>query len=179
MNQTSNPAYAAFLRAIDTGDLPALGPEQPALARPIAALGQAVAALGLSSSTANLACSAALLWHGHLHESHTLSQDIGSANGSFLHGIMHRREPDYSNAKYWFRRTGDHPCYPSLASQVEAYLGVTGNEVLAKRLVPGAQWDPFEFVDAVESAIHTGQHVDALQNVQRLEFESLVASFLA
>ncbi|MDP6794245.1 MAG: hypothetical protein QGG00_02525 [Verrucomicrobiota bacterium] len=168
-----------FLRVIDTGDLPGLGPEQRTSARPIAALGQAVNALGQSPATANLARSAALLWHDHLDESHMVSQGIASTDGSFLHGIMHRREPDYSNAKYWFHRVGDHPCYPSLASQVEAYLGVTGNEALAKRLVPGAQWDPFQFVDAVESAMHTGQHVDALQNIQRLEFESLVASFLA
>ena len=53
------------------------------------------------------------------------------------------------------------------------------NEALAKRLVPGGQWDPFAFVDAVESAMQNGQHVDALQNVQRLEFESLAAAFLA
>jgi len=169
----------AFLKAIDTGDLPALGPEQRASAKPIAALGQAVDALGLSSSTANLARSAALLWHDHLDASHDISQDLPSADGSFLHGIMHRREPDYPNAKYWFRRAGDHPCYPALAGQVAAYLGVTGNEALAKRLVPGGQWDPFAFVDAVEAAMQNGQHVDALQNVQRLEFESLAASFLA
>ena len=31
----------AFLKAIDTGDLPALAPEQRASAKPIAALGQA------------------------------------------------------------------------------------------------------------------------------------------
>ena len=169
----------AFLKAIDTGDLPALGPEQRASAKPIAALGQAVDALGLSSSTANLARSAALLWHDHPDASHDISQDLPSADGSFLHGIMHRREPDYPNAKYWFRRAGDHPCYPALAGQVAAYLGVTGNEALAKRLVPGGQWDPFAFVDAVEAAMQNGQHVDALQNVQRLEFESLAASFLA
>ena len=102
----------ALLKAIDTGDLPALGPEQRASAKSIAALGQAVDALGLCSSTANLARSAALLWHDHLDASHDISQDLPSADGSFLHGIMHRREPDYPNAKYWFHRAGDHPCYP-------------------------------------------------------------------
>ena len=167
------------MKAIETGDLPALGPEQRASAKPIAELGQAVDALGLSPSVAILARSAALLWHDHLDASHDVSQDLPSADGSFLHGIMPRREPDYPNAKYWFRRAGDHPCYPALAGQVAAYLGVTGNEALAKRLVPGGQWDPFAFVDVVESAMHNGQHVDALQNVQRLEFESLAASILA
>ncbi|MBC8243808.1 MAG: hypothetical protein H8E20_05390 [Verrucomicrobia bacterium] len=165
--------------AIETEGLPGLGPEVRPSAQPSAALVQAVDALGLDGAAARLAKAAALLWHDHLDESHTVSQEIGTADGSFLHGIMHRREPDYPNAKYWCRRTGDHPCYPALASQVEAYLGTTGNEVLAKRLVPGGQWDPLAFVDAVESAMHAGQHVDALQNVQRLEFESLVASFLA
>ena len=111
--------------------------------------------------------------------SHDVSQDLPkSADGSaFLHGIMHRREPDYPNAKYWFRRAGDHPCYPALAGKV-AYLGVTGNEA-AKRACLGGQWDPFAFVDAVESAMQNGQHVDALQNVQRLEFESLAAASFA
>jgi len=175
----SQPSLTDFLKSIDTGDLPALGPEQRASAKSIAALGQAVDALGLSPSVATLARSAALLWHDHLDASHDVSQDLPSADGSFLHGIMHRREPDYPNAKYWFCRAGDHPCYPALAGQVAAYLGVTGNEALAKRLVPGGQWDPFAFVDAVESAMQNSQHVDALQNIQRLEFESLAAAFLA
>jgi hypothetical protein len=40
---------------------------------------------------------------GDLDRSHTISQGIGSAEGSFWHGIMHRREGDFSNSKYWFR----------------------------------------------------------------------------
>ena len=36
---------------------------------------------------------------GDIDESHTISQDLGSAEGSFLHGIMHRREGDFGNAK--------------------------------------------------------------------------------
>ena len=166
--------------AIETEGLPGLGPEVRTSAQPGAALGQAVDALGLSGESAGLAKAAALLWHDHLDESHTVSQDIGSADGSFLHGIMHRREPDYSNAKYWFRRVGDHPCFPALASAATDYLDAAGDEALAKRLAPGGHWDPFAFVDAVEAAVHYGNpgEIESLQHVQRIEFETFVQSFL-
>src|SRR5207245_11135 len=44
-----------------------------------------------------------------LDESHTISQGIHTVEGSYWHAIMHRREPDYSNAKHWFRKVGQHP----------------------------------------------------------------------
>ena len=180
MSQPSNPAFTVFMQAIDTGDLPGLGPEVRSSAQTSAALGQAVDALGLGGAAAGLAKAAALLWHDHLDESHTVSQDIGSADGSFLHGIMHRREPDYSNAKYWFHRVGDHPCFPALASAATDYLDAAGDEALTKRLAPGGHWDPFAFVDAVEAAVHYGNpgEIESLQHVQRIEFETLTQSFL-
>ena len=181
MSQPSNPAYTAFMQAIDTGDLPGLGPEVRSSARPSAVLGQAVGALGMSGESAGLAKAAALLWHDHLDQSHTVSQDIGLADGSFLHGIMHRREPDYPNAKYWFRRVGDHPCFPALASAATDYLDAAGDEALTKRLAPGGHWDPFAFVDAVEAAVHYGNpgEIELLQHVQRIEFETLAQTILA
>jgi hypothetical protein len=60
----------------------------------------------------------------YLDESHNHSQSIQGegqdVNGDYWHGIMHRREPDYGNGKYWFRRVGHHPCFdllPELAEQ--------------------------------------------------------------
>ena len=180
MSQPSNPAFTVFMQAIDTGDMPGLGPEVRSSAQTSMALGQAVDALGLGGAAAGLAKAAALLWHDHLDQSHTVSQDIGSADGSFLHGIMHRREPDYSNAKYWFHRVGDHPCFSTLASAATDYLDATGDEALAKRLAPGGHWDPFAFVDAVEAVVHYGNpgEIESLQHVQRIEFETLAQSFL-
>jgi len=54
---------------------------------------------------AQLCISGLWLLHDFLEESHRISQQIDSSSGSYWHGIMHRREPDYSNSKYWFRRT--------------------------------------------------------------------------
>jgi hypothetical protein len=74
-------------------------------------------------------------------ESHSLSQDIASPEGSFWHGIMHRQEPDPGNAGYWFRRVGQHPIFPELRDAAEA-SGFTVKD----------KWDPFAFIDFCERA---------------------------
>ena len=164
-----------FFKVIETEGPPGLGPGRRDSIKSIEELNQEIESLNLAGTTIELARSAAFLWHDHLDASHDISQDLLSSDGSFLHGVMHRREPDYPNAKYWFRRAGSHSAYLILSSRVEEYLGEVQNDLLSKLLVPGGCWNPFAFVDAVE---RTEEDIETLQNIQRLEFESLVESFL-
>jgi hypothetical protein len=96
---------------------------------------------------------------GDLDRSHTISQGIGSAEGSFWHGIMHRREGDFSNSKYWFRRVGNHPVLDQLA-----------------QLSNGVYPDPFEFVDACSRAERSGdESYQRCADAQWLEWQMLMA----
>lgn len=54
------------------------------------------------------------LYVDELDRSHSLSQDLKNSTGSYWHGIMHRREGDFSNSHYWFHRTGKHPAMAQL-----------------------------------------------------------------
>jgi hypothetical protein len=40
---------------------------------------------------------------------HVLFQEASSAEGAYWHGMLHRREGDFSNALYWVRRAGRIP----------------------------------------------------------------------
>jgi hypothetical protein len=49
------------------------------------------------------------LYVDNLERSHTVSQSLETPTGSYWHGIMHRREGDFSNSRYWMRRAAGHP----------------------------------------------------------------------
>jgi hypothetical protein len=97
-----------------------------------------------------LARAAVLLWHDHFDAAHTIVQDIENADASLLHGILHRREPDYMNARYWFRRVGPHRSFECVVGKIKVALLTTNVEVVAKQIAPNDKWHPLSFVDFLE-----------------------------
>ena len=98
-----------------------------------------------------------LLWNDALEASHIISQSLKSRTGSYWHGIMHRREPDYSNAKYWFRHVGAHPTFPALRERALVLLqsGSTESDSLAdyaEAIEKTEDWEAFRFVDWCQAA---------------------------
>jgi len=90
------------------------------------------------------------LYVDELDRSHTISQDLKDPTGSYWHGIMHRREGDFSNSHYWFHKTGKHPAMALLES-----------------------YDGHGLVDAAEAAYP--QNLEAVVRRQREEWANLFA----
>ena len=118
-----------------------------------------------------------LLWHDHFEAAHLIVQDLADPDGAFVHGILHRREPDYSNAKYWFRRVGTHPAFAELAKRVSSMLAAAESAGVRTQLLPRDRWDPFAFVDLCQRAAGQPKEERWLRQIQRLETETLLDHF--
>jgi hypothetical protein len=137
--------------------------------------------VGLEGDPADTLVAVGLLYHDHQDQAHDLVQDQTGIEGALVHAILHRREPDYWNAKYWFRRVGDHPMYRRLAVRAAGLAESPAGQELARRLTLSGTLDASAFVDACESVARrpaSDPEVQYLQRLQHAEFEELVAHLL-
>lgn len=121
-------------------------------------------------------CCCAGLWlrFDFLNVAHSLSQSVETREGSYWHAIMHRREPDFGNAKYWFRRVGQHPIYESLQTGARELAGAGNVLREAKFLVEQTSWEPGKFVELCELALDGAPPLHNLcKRVQLCEWELL------
>jgi hypothetical protein len=166
-------------KLLATAEPPDLGPGPRAGVRAESTLNKELDELlpASNSDSCLLLRAVVLLWHDHLDAAHTIAQSIENADGAFIHGIMHRREPDYGNATYWFRRVGRHGAFPEIARQAGQFLEAKKDTALHSQLVPAGSWDAYAFIAACEQATQR-QPDDArrrvLREVQRIESEALM-----
>jgi hypothetical protein len=169
-------APQTYLRNAVPADLgPGPRPGVTSLSELNRSLDESFAGAHLTGTRSDLIRAAILLWHDHHDAAHSIVQDNEDQDGSYIHAILHRREPDYFNAKYWFRRVGQHSCFAELATRAKDILHRKGSDSLARKLMPHGEWDSFAFVDACEAAASSAAKThDVLREIQQAEFEVLL-----
>lgn len=174
-----SPGLFDRLRALwQTPEPPELGPgPRPGITAEAALrtqFAQLARPLDLPSRRAELLLGSLLWWHDHLEAAHAIAQQIPDPDGSYLHALMHRREPDLANAAYWFRRAGAHPVLSQLGTAAGDWLKARGEAALADRLVTGGRWNAPAFLALCEAAARepvTAVRHQLARELQRLEFE--------
>lgn len=98
-------------------------------------------------------CCLSGLWllHNFLDESHAISQNVNTPEGSWWHAIMHRLEGDFSNATFWYQQ-------------------VDMQELFEVRDI---DFDPFQFVDRCKQASKKSDDPSELHTLAVLEWKVL------
>ena len=98
-----------------------------------------------------------------IHEAHKLFQDDSGDLAAYWHGMMHRREGDFDNARYWFRRAGKQPFFDKARAAAAPHSADMARQ---------STWDPYLFTGQCEQAKHGAENVAELLALQRAEFDA-------
>lgn len=173
MSATKPAESAAFWALIDTAGSPALDRGPRVGVQSAAALAKVVSPVVAALPPVRRAAALGLahLWHDDLDAAHGHCQaHEDDADCNYVHALLHRREGDFTNAKYWFREVGAHPAYAAVAAAAH-------QQKLERLLVRGA-WDPTAGVDACAKALRSGDAATLIA-LQAAEFRALATHLFA
>lgn len=141
------------------------------------------AKLGLSGGSvgteaAQVMVALVLIARGALDAAHDIVGGLSSAEATWAHAIIHRREgraageaglPGYSNSRYWFGCLGAHELFPLVQEFVAAH------PVAPRGLKAQSEWDPAKFIGLCDRSERSGSDVGIAfcVDVQRREWELL------
>ena len=119
-------------------------------------------------------------------EAHELADaHEGTAAGHWLHAIVHRREPDAGNSKYWYAKVkAPAPLFQAIGKEALNLLKqqpVAGLVPLAEKLESSGTWEPAAFVDLCDQFKEEDPDSPAyrtLARIQEIEWRGLAEYIL-
>jgi hypothetical protein len=115
---------------------------------------------------ARCARSLLLLAAGEVDQAHRLVQELSTTDAAYIHGVIHRIDDDFNNARYWFRGARMHPAGAEMYRRAAA-----GSPTVARHSI----WDPVLVTDMVEIS-RTAGVTEELRAILTIEFEELLRS---
>jgi hypothetical protein len=101
---------------------------------------------------------------GGIEQAHRIVQELSTTDAAYIHGMIHRIDDDFDNARYWFRRA------PMEAAAAEMYRRAAANSLT---VASHSIWDPILLTDLVETS-RTAGVTDELRAILTIEFEVLL-----
>ena len=115
---------------------------------------------------ATCARSLLLLAAGDLDQAHRMVQEMSTPDAAYIHGVIHRIDDDFNNARYWFRGARTHPAGTEMYRRAAA-----SSPTVARHSI----WDPILVTDMVEES-RTAGVTEELRSILTIEFEELLRS---
>ena len=104
-------------------------------------------------------------YHNAMDDSHKQAAKSAGDLGSYWHGMVHRREGDFENARYWMRRAGEQPVFPEMQARAS-----DGSPHMSRQ----SNWDPFLFIHLCEQYKYgETEYKKELGHLQRVEFAAM------
>ena len=114
-----------------------------------------------------------LLWNDSWNESHQIVQaHEGNPDCDLVHGLAHRKEGSFSNAKWWARQLGNHPSFEIIGKELNELM--LPDKELTSILLPAGKYDLLHWV----SVFARSPKRNGLVQAQAMEWRALASSWL-